>query len=91
MMFVRWPAPTLPFAAALAGIASKKEFFTMSKVIGFDPDTTGVCVAVMEDGELARKLQRVFQIFCRAQEAWAVEHDPRQSTGGMERNAGCSP
>ncbi len=62
----------------------------MSKVLGSDPGATGGRAAVMEGEELARNLGRVFQIFCRAQEDWATEHNPGQSTSGMAKDAGCS-
>ena len=90
MMLMRQPLLTVTFATVLTGTASGKELFTMSKVIGSDPGAPGTCVAVMEGGELARKLERVFQIFCRAQEDWAVEHDPGRSTGDLEPDGDCS-
>jgi hypothetical protein len=61
----------------------------MSKVSGTDPGSVNACVAVMEDRELARNLERVFRIFCRAQEDWAVKHDSGHSTGDMDTDADC--
>ena len=62
----------------------------MSTVIESDPGTINAYGTVMEGDELARKLERVFQIFCRAQEDWAMTHDPGQSAGDMEKDVGCS-
>jgi hypothetical protein len=36
--------------------------------------------------EQARRLERVFQIFARAQEDWAVAQDQGNSTGDVERD-----
>jgi hypothetical protein len=79
----------MTFAAAPAGVASRKDLFTMGTVIGSEPGTTNARVSVMEGEELARKLERVFQIFCRAQEDWAMTHAPEQSAGDMEKDADC--
>ncbi len=62
----------------------------MSTVIESYPGTINACSTVTEGDELARKLEKVFQIFRRAQEDWAMKHDPGQSAGGMEKDSGCS-
>ena len=36
--------------------------------------------------EQARKLERVFQIFARAQEDWAFSHNLGESAGDIERD-----
>jgi len=40
--------------------------------------------------DLSRKLERVFEIFARAQEDWAMAHDPNTPTGDMETGLGVS-
>lgn len=62
----------------------------MSKAVGSDLGATCAGAAVMEGDELARNLERVFQIFCHAQEDWAIKHDPGLSTSGTEKDADCS-
>jgi hypothetical protein len=62
----------------------------MSTVVGSGPDTINACGTVIEGEKLTRKLEKVFEIFCRAQEDWAMTHDPGQSPGGMETDADCS-
>ena len=86
-MLMRPPPLTMRIAAALTGIVSRKELFAMNRVIGPDLGATNVCGTVMEDWERARKLERVSQIFCRAQEDWAVTHFPGRSTGDMKKDA----
>ena len=40
--------------------------------------------------EQVRKLERVFQIFARAQEDWAMAHDLCKSTGDRGKDIGAS-
>jgi len=89
MMLMKWSPLAMMPAAALTGIVSRKELLAMSRAIESDPGTTCTGVDVMEGGELARNLERVFQIFCHAQEDWAMKHDSGQPADGMEKDADC--
>lgn len=42
------------------------------------------------DEELARKLEKIFQIFACAQEEWVAAHIPDKSSGSMEKDGNIS-